>query len=495
MIISPKIFFLSFLVFLFLIVIYNSLKPEKTVPFSFNPFTQEAPTALPDPTSGTSGCWNKLTPCDSKGECSACDISEYECKNITNEKYTFNGINVPQGKWCLPKHRNKETVCNPMTGRWVWTYDPEYCFETGGGSQCWKCECLYPNLFTNPKQGCEISVACQNDSIRNFNRGTEQKGNFLQATKYAPKEISGCVWGIDEPKPECKNITNYTPYDKDSNGNPYFACVCGNSDNQKFINLPNDPYTCHLEPCSSYIGSTGNFTVCDENGNCSCSCPENFAKSPNGKFENECVLISGSCGSFGFNSETGQCTCGEGPYWERTCKSSLTGVNEKKNVPECVNPENALGSECYNPCEDMDCLNDAPCISCGKDSYKTLPSCRLAGDGSLLSDEDASQVHAKCLCELGKKFPNENLSGFHGDKCQFRCLADGTELSHYNAFGGSGGSTCDGACCCSGRTKVRDTSFWGISSVVQCDGDYPTPENPAVILPINERCADFCDVY
>jgi hypothetical protein len=503
-------FIATFIIALIVISIYMMITPEKSTPYNFDPFPTETPSAMPDPSGGTDGCWDKLTACDSNGQCNACDVSQYECKKVDKDNiYHFNGINVPKGNWCLKKDNNPNPQCNPLTGRWIWTYDPEYCSSHGGGSQCWKCHCLYPSMFAGQDTGCEVPIACQNDSVRTQSIGQLQTGNILQPTGCAPESIKGCTWGPNgDVNAGCESISQLGPYDTDMDGNPLFSCACGDrKSSQYFAKLPNDPYTCHLEPCFSYMNSTSKGLQCDTDScgnetNCHCECPVNFAKSPSGEYEGTCVLVSSACGAFGYSEDLKQCTCGEGPYWQRQCKSALTGVNMDTDYPDCTLPQNALGSECYNPCaaSEIICQNSAPCLSCGPSSYLTTPECNMAQDGTLLNKQDVVKPHAACQCASGKKplGPNDgDMGGYFGPTCSKKCLADGVELSTSWFGTHRGGDTCGCNCCCSLRSKTRDTSFWDISEVEQCDGSWPTVDSPAdsSCLPAADNCSDSCHAY
>lgn len=476
--------------------IYLMLVPEQTMPFNFMPFPKEAPTALPDPAHHTDKCWDTLTPCDSFGNCSACSSGEYSCVAVDDENaglYHFNGISVPAGKWCLPADNNPQPICNPKTGRWVWTFDEEYCNSVGAGkSQCWKCECMYPSLYADSKGGCNKKVGCINTNI--MAGGIDgQSGNKLVATACAPDSISkaNCIWDPSDPSTgtgACEEVYDFTPYDKDASGNPWFACSCAaiGPNGQNFTSLPNDPHTCHLDACMKYIGykgagmSAGCGKVCKQGDNCYCECDQtNMAKAHDGDYAGTCVLIGNSCGSFGYDGTTQACLCGEGPYWERKCRSPNTGTNmDKPNLPLCQNPSNALGSECYNPCEEKTCDNGAPCISCGPGSTKAFGECALDANGNILANPD--EVHAVCACSMGNKpDPSSKYGGYHGPTCSTFCLKDGETVYHHAGLTSHKGISC--GCCCSQRVRKVESGFPipGVDYTYVCDGDWPQPEKPA----------------
>lgn len=501
------VFIAVLIITLLLVCFYNVILPEESVPFNFNPFPKQTPSKLPDPMRNTDSCWNKLTPCSSANDCSACSLGEYHCVAVTKEQaknnyYHYNGINVPEGSWCLPKDNNPNPVCNMTTGRWVWSFDPAYCASIGSNSsQCWKCECLYPTLFSGAEEGCTTNTTCQNDSL--MVKSLKQPGNKLVANSNAKASLQGCVWDptTKTPDEKCQGLYDYTPYDKDKSGNPWFSCSCqDNSSSQYFTTLPGDPQTCHLEPCYKYLGNTQKGFSCSNDGqSCSCNCNNtNFAKSPGGKFAGTCVLIAGACGHYGWDADRGECACGNGPAWPRKCKSPTTGVNmEQKELPECSLPENALGSECYNPCEARKCNHNAPCISCGVDSVKGgVEECRMDGEtGNVLSDP--TKVHSVCDCSLADAPPprpdgqTSHYGGYYGASCNLACLKDGTRLdSHVMGAFSPGSKSC--SCCCSSRSKDEE-NFWIFSTDTRCDGSWPTPDKPAdaKCLPVpTAQCPD-----
>lgn len=408
------------LVSVLLISVYMMIAPEPGVPYNFDPFPKEAPVDLPDPSRHTDTCWNKLTPCDEEGMCSACSLGEYKCLHVTKEegekkRYHFNGINVPEGKWCVPKDDNPNPTCNEHTGRWLWVFDEEYCAKVNNGkSQCWKCECLYPSIYSDPENGCNTKQVCQNTSIRTKDK--RQPSNSLQGSEFGMDKYAGKTW--DPTKADDSGILSYSPYDKDSAGNPLFKCQCdSNAGNQYFTRLDNDPYKCHLEPCYGYFGNQERGL----NANGVCECGTNTALSPSGKWKNTCVLISGSCGNYGYDKSSGVCTCGGGPWWPTECKSSLTGVKmERDDLKECLEPENALGSECRNPCEEQVCEHNTVCTSI--DAWTS-----------------------KCDCNTGDPAPHPWQ--WSGKTCANRCLKDGTIIKKRNGFNMNWCYRC--SCCCS----------------------------------------------
>lgn len=435
---------LAIIVFAF----YEMIRPENSVPYNFNPIPQLAPTDLPDPAHKTDSCWSKLTPCDSEGQCSACSTGQYKCVQVSEEEadqgyYHFNGITIDRpGSYCLPQDNNPNPVCNLYTGRWLWVYDPAYCSTHAPDSdhpdQCWKCECLYPTLYSDSNTGCTTQQACQNRSP--LSHSTFQPENVLIGSKYAPKELQGVQWdpisGVD------KNILTYSPYTTDKDGNPWFVCNCkANTSNQFFTTLPNDPHTCHLEPCYSYYGSTakGLNPSCDydSNGNdCYCSCSTNTAVAPEvSAYKGTCVSVQGSCGNGGYDDKSGKCVCGA-PYWQVQCRSTFANTGNG-DLPECQNVNtNALGSQCVDPCQPNPCQHETKCIT-------HAPS----------SDVPGSLPFATCDCS---SYPDSQAPPpkfeWGGQYCADQCLPAGTTIStgginYHNPCASE-------ACCCSGQSHA-----------------------------------------
>jgi len=465
-----------------IISIYAAIGPESDSPsFRMNPFPQMAPTDLPDPNRSTDSCWNKLTPCDEFGNCSACSSQEYKCQDVSKDQanakfFHFNGINVPEGRWCIPKDQNANNNCNEYSGRWLWVFDPAYCADKSTNGQCWKCECLYPAMFASSEDGCSVPVACQNDSAASNSASSGQPGSQLVSRFTTPTIQAGCVWDPTKtPDPNCQGLFQYTPYDQDKNGNPLFSCNCTNeTDNQYYVQLPGDPYSCHLDPCYKYMNYTS--PGYDKASN-SCVCGSNFTAAPGGHYNKTCVLTTSACGSGGYAD--GTCQCGGGPMWPRACKSTLTGINtDQPTLPDCAAPQNALGSECFNPCEGNVCNHGGFCLSCGPDSYKSVEQCKMSELGTIMSDSDAGTIHAICDCSSAGPVPplSKTYGGFFGPSCQYFCQKSGTVLAERVMWSSSKGNSCN--CCCSQNEK-SEGDVWIFSHHEVCTDGFPSVENPA----------------
>lgn len=485
-----------------LISVYKMVIPEQTVPYNFNPFPNVAPTALPDPSRQEDKCWDKLTSCDlsKPNQCSSCSggSMSYTCTEVRKgqAKRHFNGIDVPEGTWCLPNDSNPDPLCNPHTGRWIWTADQAYCEPLTGKNQCWKCECLYPDLYAGSEGGCMTQLACKNDSIYLVDSDHNQDNNKLVGTACSP--FPGKVW--DPMSTADDTVLNYTPYDKDANGNPFFTCSCnnkaGNNTTQFFKQLPGDPFTCHVEPCYRSIGSSipddplhcisgalapGSGALagsCKET--CSgCSCTTGYAVSPSGKYKNTCVSIQGACGAGAdFDSNTKSCLCGElENSHPRKCKSKYTGVNmDDISLPDCKNPQNALGSECYNPCNESNC-NGAPCISCGPGDYLHNEMCRMgvSADGkSLELLPDPSVIHYVCDCGQKDGAP-PGYAGWGGPTCSDGCYGGGKRVWD-SEFGGTTYISCSQ--CCAMSSTYHGSSWDQWYNYSECNSGRPDKDHP-----------------
>ncbi len=484
-----------------IISIYMSISPEKSTPYNFSPFPKIAPTALPDPDRPTDNCFNNLTACDQNGQCSACSLDNYECKTVTEDQakaklFHINGINVPAGNWCLPKDLNPRP-CNTYTGRYMWVYDPGYCGSViPGQTQCWKCECLYPSLFGDPTTGCTTKLACQNDSPKS--NSITQSDNNLVSTSCALSSLKNKTW--DPTQNQDNSLFEYTPYDQDKNGNPWFTCACNAVEKgQYFAQLPGDPYNCHLEPCYKSLGYKESGLInCDTASNCgapdscSCSCDSpNVAMSPSGNFKGTCVLINESCGTFGYDKQSQKCNC-PSPNWEQKCRNPNTGVNmDNSDLPICKLPENSLGSECIDPCSEATCQHGSYCISCGSDSWESTPFCGLPScdpqNPDNCSADLSKQVHAVCDCTSAQGVPDAPFTGYSGPNCSFTCLPGGIKLKakgwlgdHCKCF------TCN--CCCS-QNFHKEKDMWGIAYEEVCSDGYPYPPNP----PADPACLPAMD--
>lgn len=328
------------------------------------------PKTFPDdsPTKATYSC-ETLSKCNN-GSCAHCDPS-YRCTEIApGEQVYFEGEKVPPGQWCLPPGKT-EVACGPATGRAV--YDLE------GG---WKCVCLYPDVYGG--KDCTVPLACK---VPDAPEDIDQSGNVLINRE------TGAVYDITS--------TSTTPYDTDALGRPLYVCRCDSSKTKKFVRLPNDPYRCHLDPCSEDSEIPFWNT---EQGKCDCTA--------GGAVNNEYAYsnVTRTCvrtPQCAWDDDKQQCMCPEGQV-SFTCSSDTMTRSDTKTKP-CPNVPG--GSYCKNPCDGY-CLN--------------------GGIGRIEGTE--------CVC----KCPKHETMEFKGKRCDDVCMKDGVSEPQRK--------------CCSGK---RSRVFYG----------------------------------
>lgn len=346
---------------------------------------------LPNPidTENVKDCNTKLVSCNNENDCSNQCGSDYECSIIEkDDNIVYNNIKVGEGKWCLPKNRLKG--CGKYTGRTVWSADEQ--------GQKWKCECLYPSLFTG--KYCTDNIACKDTSNNALN--INQSNNVLV-------NKDGEIYDPNLPNFTPPNgVSN--PYSVDKDGNPIYSCSCGRgSNNKRFVKYNNDPYKCHLDPCT--IDHSSNFW---DSANQTCICDEGSVKDENGK----CVTAGCSYGVY--NSKTQRCECA-GRMARMLCNSKNV---PRPGYPNCDDPENLLGQQCIDRCMYKYCQN-TDYSKCGID-WKTGEnrgyrpefcedkSCVVCGAGNcIINDKD----DISCVCGVGTSYspvtdnPNDKTPG------------------------------------------------------------------------------------
>lgn len=356
------VFIFVFIVLILLFVLYDVIKPNIFgQKYNIVPLPSIFPDNVPDTDITTkTKCQDILIKCDPSIGCVNCN-DDFECINVPdNSNIYFNGNKVGKGSWCLPKG-NK--TCGLYTGRSVWSNKE--------GQQQWSCICLYPDLFGG--DDCNQQLACKDPSK---DADSDQSKNVL-------KSADGTIW---DPNSKDFNPNGKTPYDKDENGNPLFTCSCDQGSDKPgsllYTRLPNDPYRCHLEPCSVDHKSRG-FN--EKTGQCDCSYDTTNSlvhSNTTGK------CYPNSCGAGGiWDPINNTCKCGNG-YINNECSSDLF---YRKDKPLCDDPQNASGSTCINPCSPNPCKNNGQC----------LPT----GDSKLY----------KCVCP----------TGFKGNNCEITCKPKG----------------------------------------------------------------------
>lgn len=356
------IYVIALIVILLVITVYKMIRPSINTPiYNFNAFPDVNLSGLTNVQSGGTICSSSLQLCDDDGSCAKCGDDNYQCIN-SHGNIVFNNMKVPKGSYCLPKGSD-DLGCNRYTGRNVWT-------STEGSE--WKCECAYPELFTGPR--CETQVACINSSV---DATIAQPNNYLVGTTDGPYPAKR--WDPINSDSEVL-LTNPYTYNNDDKKLPWFKCNCDSGlgdDSTPFVNLPGDPYTCHLDPCwksKNYIWAGADPAT----QTCECDLKGGF-KALEGDFKGLCIHLQDVCqdgAEAGSYDRTGnKCNCtGSIPrtctsnYVKRTdknkeysCKNDADciGYGSKCDVStgycSCVNSNNKIGKECVNPCEPNPC--------------------------------------------------------------------------------------------------------------------------------------------
>ena len=409
------LFFISLVIGIILIVIFNIMRPEKQPDFNFEPVPTVSPQFLPQPKLDIK-CSDKIQECND-GLDSTCETkcgSEYTCTYVENDgQYVYNGIKIPQGKWCLPSFDEKDKKsCNIYTGRWTWSAGN--C--SNGKEQCWKCQCLYPTLFSNPESGCTDQVGCT-ITINN----QEVKGNIVGSV--FNKDFKDKIW--DPLKGQDATILRNNPMDAEFS-RPMWVCDCPKGT----VRYPNDPYNCHPDPCcgsnkgcsiseisdlkkSFKCTSNKKDTITDEECStffedpsvCSCSC--NCAY-----YDNSILLKSGRCYPKDILCKPGEyvdgkCECGTGTSYATNCLNVIdTDLKQYGVLPEiCIDENNPLGQQCWDVCGGNPCGN--PDIStCSRDPNTNKAICTCKDPKLTAEDCNGKEVNL----QRG------------GDKCQTLCL-------------------------------------------------------------------------
>lgn len=362
-------------VFLVAFVFYDMIFVEKDTAQQKNlqAFPKIQPKDLPDAAISLSKCVSDLQQCAMDDDCLACDESgKFKCTTVDQEgRYEINGIKVPKGKYCLPR-TDAAPECNRYTGKWVWSTASDCPPDANGvfSSQCWKCVCLYPDLFYD-QTDCSTQIACVNTSDKTFQSPEDQrKRNRLIGAPYA--EYAGRYWDPNAVDSIGDPVLMENPYATDSKGRPKFYCECDarNARNQKeFIRLPNDPYTCHVDMCynlgqrlsQTYACKNSKNQPCDpyetpQDCTCDCNCIlNNSTTRPDGT----CQVTAGMCFPGSVNNTYTGCNCGV--YVTTECRSKQKNQTNL-SLPECKDENNPFGQECTNPCGSKPCGTNGTCV-------------------------------------------------------------------------------------------------------------------------------------
>ena len=432
------VFILVVIIFIVFFIAYNLIKPEQTIPYNFQPYPNFSPKDIPDINVGSDSCFNKLTKCDVNGDCSSCGDS-FDCvDSSTDGQYFMNGISVPQGKYCLPKNNN-QNACNIHTGRWTWSDDPEYCNIVAGSNQCWKCLCLYPDIYSGESGGCNTIVAC-----KNTNTTLDQSSSKLLSTPEALADLGiplNTQWDPTSKDDNVLKALEHSPYSSNAQGKPYFKCS-----SNLLATYPNDPYKLHLDGCNSSNSYATNDKIgvlvkVNDDGTMTCECVDSgleLVKNENSPFFNTCASPQNPCAS-GIN----QVECG----------SNYANPLDNKKPTKCFDPENAFGFECEDKCPGCNKQNtnnpDIPCIQTyvGGDIYK-------------------------CDCK----------DGWRGATCNEKCFAKGAIIGQ----GIEKTIIVGGGCAGGGCTPERDVTIWvhapdEISPLKCCSNNSSMSDNNGIV--------------
>lgn len=394
---NSYIFIVVFVIFTILYIIYEVFKVNRDGKLSkYNklmPFPTIKMEHLPNPAftfkQDVQNCSQHIIPCDSDISCSKKCGADFVCTNVKDgEEIVYNNIKVGQGNWCLPKNTDK--ACGKYTGRAVWS-------ATEGGGQGWKCECLYPALFDGPQ--CMNNKSCKDTSpdVKNV----DQTNNVLVNSNgeiYDPN-----LDGFTPPG----GVAN--PYALDKEGKPVYTCRCGvGSGNKQFVTMNDDPYYCHIEPCTQ----TGTSPLWDK-VNQTCICPIDSLKNKDGT----CVFSECPYGSW--NGITQQCECDSQSILIR-CNSTQTNWQDKEKLPMCTDPDNVVGAECISRCITNICgtPDEAPHPNeCGgKNGYRIeycpKGECAYCVNGQCAIDNNQGGKIC-CNCTKGEMY-NSSLGGCSG---------------------------------------------------------------------------------
>lgn len=403
------IFILVVVITIIIYSIYLSLETDRYTRLDLYNELESFPTIkmkdLPDPKftiiKNASNCDTHISPCNSDSDCmTTCKDDKFKCRSVENgENIVYNNIKVGTGKWCLPE--DTEKACGKYTGRSVWSSDSI--------SQGWKCECLYPSLFDGPY--CLNNKSCKDQSPEAKN--ISQDNSSLINSK-------GDVYD-----PNIKNFTPpdgiYNPFSRDKDGKRIYSCRCGiGSGNTRFIKLQNDPYFCHLEPCSQ----THTSPLWDET-NQTCLCGVDSPKNSDGT----CVYAQCPYGSW--NGITQKCEC-DGNEALIKCNSNKTNWENSEKYPKCSDNNNPLGLECINRNLSQIC-NDNNISNCGgtkgfpMNEFNSSSVCNESnkkcifciGGENIYDDKESGRTC--CQCPQGLMYSNGYCIG-SGSPMGYMCL-------------------------------------------------------------------------
>lgn len=474
------VFLIVFFIVIILYSFYILIHKEPIRPYNFSPFPTVKPENLPNANvDHITTCEDTLQKCDPYNrdiDCSKTCGPNFTCVTVEDyDNIQYKNNPVPAGNWCLPKDDDGNTPtdlgCGTYTGRAVWSSD--------GEKQKWECVCLYPSLFGGPQ--CLSQRACIDPTYTDIQscvvNGEEKKCNYLVDDK-------GRKW--DPGQPDFIPPDGLSPYAKKPDGTPMFTCACNKvgSAGQKFLQLPNDPYNCHLDPCD--FDHSGQLWDAEKQ-QCDCQKTSNqWVKSP---VDGICRI--GKCGSTGFFSDPDKrCKC-QGGAISKLCSSD---VYPRDGVPKCEDETggggrcNPSGSYCDDACNKKPCLNGSVCayidtrtgtvVSSGDappdfiaDDYVcTCPSDTVPSDFPFNTKNYCSTTQGVGCKETTSKYV------YSGKNCENRCVPSGQRIATKTPTGGGAGS-CDpdygkyvsDSACCSGSTHQEGTCAGYHDAHLVCD--------------------------
>lgn len=400
-------FILVFVMTIVVIVMYQAVKPYKlNQPVNY----QSIPKVFPSVPQVTNVNCGVLTPCDKDGTCQSCGMADdsnsgtaYTCTTVTKDlPIEYKGQPVPIGSWCLPAGL-ENLQCGTHTGKFVWS-------KTKG----WHCTCLYPNLFGG--RDCMTQLACRIPGLKERGVLVDQSANVLRSRH-------GEVW---DPTKEGFNPRGRTPYDRDTNGEPYFTCSCDNRrPGVKFVKMKGDPYRCHKDPCTPQ-GQIPFYNP--ETNQCDCE-KHQMGQYVRSNVTQRCVKTN--CN---YNYKTKSCQCPEGQV-SMTCNSRTM---KRSNPEDGQCPAIPAGIRCKDPCKNY----------CSAGATPTL---------------DVKAKKCTCKCRASSTFK------FSGDRCEQSCIKDGVKFDSYSTAGCCGRSR---ALYGGGSQCVSDSCFTGEALVSMADGSY-----------------------